>query len=69
VSRSASETEGQGPIYDFPVEEVLAHHDGIDAGRVLERQERETAGATRRVAHDGARIDFAKLREIRAETL
>jgi hypothetical protein len=57
-------SEDSGP-YNFAIEEMLLHHDGIDSPWVLEGQETEAAGAAScTIAHDGTFLDLAKLREV-----
>jgi hypothetical protein len=65
----SNNTQNNKVAYNLPVEEVLADHDGVDACGVLECQKGEAARAARRIPHDGARVDLAKLRKVRAETV
>jgi len=53
--------------HDLSIKKVLAHHDRIHRGGVVEREERKTSGTTGGVPHDGTSVYFAKLGEVFSE--
>jgi hypothetical protein len=46
---------------------MFLDHYGINARGILESQKGKTSRATRGITHNGARIDFSKLREVSPE--
>lgn len=50
--------------HNLAIQDVLLGHDGIDRGRILEGQERESSRPSRRVPHNGRRCHPAKLGKV-----
>jgi hypothetical protein len=46
---------------------MFLDHYGINTSGLLESQKGKTSRATRGITHNGARIDFSKLREVSPE--
>jgi hypothetical protein len=55
--------------HDLAIQEMFPDHDSIYACRFLERQKGKTTRTTSSIAHDGACIDFTKLRKVIPERL
>lgn len=54
--------------HDFAIQIVLLHHDSVDGLRIAEGQETKSTRATSgAIAHYGAFLDFAELREVISE--